>query len=229
MFKLRKVLRSITFSNQKGGRKSSFVLRLARFIRNTLIKVKLGIMRAGLTSGTIAEYFRKQGAQIGEDCDIRASSLGEEPYLVSIGNHVFISPGVVFHTHDGGVWILREKTPGIRVYGNIIIEDNCIIGANTMLLPNIRIGKNSIVGAGSVVISDVPPNSIVMGVPARVISSIPKYEERCLAMWKEQKPPDLHIEEGIEWWQSKKNQQKLRKHLTHLFMNQGKAGEEPGK
>ncbi|GAI46775.1 unnamed protein product, partial [marine sediment metagenome] len=127
---------------------------------------------------------------IGENCDILVSSLGTEPYLVRIGNHVFISPGVVFHTHDGGVWIFREEVPDIRVFGPIIIEDNCIIGQGAILLPNIRIGRNSIVGAGSVVISDVPPNSIVMGVPARAISSIHKYKERCITRWKEQKPPE---------------------------------------
>ena len=204
----------------------SFVLWLSSFVWKMLKKSKLAILRARYSSRTIAEHFRKQGAQIGENCDISTSSLGTEPYLVSIGNHVFISKGVVFHTHDGGVWIFREKIPDIRVYGTITIEDNCIIGNNAQLLPNIRIGRNSIVGAGSVVISDVPPNSIVMGVPARAISSISKYEERCIAKWKEQKPPDLHIEEGIEWWCFKENQQKLRRHLTNLFRIQGKAEEE---
>ncbi len=204
----------------------SFVLWLSSFVWKMLKKSKLAILRARYSSRTIAEHFRKQGAQIGENCDISTSSLGTEPYLVSIGNHVFISKSVVFHTHDGGVWIFREKIPDIRVYGTITIEDNCIIGYDTQLLPNIRIGRNSIVGAGSVVISDVPPNSIVMGVPARAISSISKYEERCIAKWKEQKPPDLHIEEGIEWWCFKENQQKLRRHLTNLFRIQGKAEEE---
>ena len=204
----------------------SFVLWLSSFVWKMLKISKLAIVRARYSNGTVAEHFRKQGVQIGENCDIVPSSLGTEPYLVSIGNHVFISKGVVFHTHDGGVWIFREKVPDIRVYGTITIEDNCIIGNNAQLLPNIRIGRNSIVGAGSVVISDVPPNSIVMGVPARVISSIPKYEERCIAKWKEQKPPDLHSEEGIEWWCFKENQQKLRRHLTNLFRIQGKAEEE---
>ena len=204
----------------------SFVLWLSSFVWKMLKISKLAIVRARYSNGTVAEHFRKQGVQIGENCDIVPSSLGTEPYLVSIGNHVFISKGVVFHTHDGGVWIFREKVPDIRVYGTITIEDNCIIGNNAQLLPNIRIGRNSIVGAGSVVISDVPPNSIVMGVPARAISSISKYEERCIAKWKEQKPPDLHIEEGIEWWCFKENQQKLRRHLTNLFRIQGKAEEE---
>ena len=201
---------------------SSFLLRIARFSLYTYYKAKLTIAQAGYTSKTIAIYFRKQGAKIGEHCDIQVNSLSTEPYLVSIGNHVFISPGVTFHTHDGGVWIFRDKIPGVRVYGTITVEDNCLIGRNAQLLPNVHIGRNSIVGAGSVVISDIAPNSIVMGVPARTIGSVPKYEENCLAKWKEQNLPDLPFEANYGWWLYKENKEKLRKHLTDLFMNQGK-------
>lgn len=210
----------------------SFALGLLYFFWKRLKRSKSAIVLARYNSGNIAKYFRKQGAQVGENCNIEVSSLGPEPYLVSIGNHVFISAGVVFHTHDGGVWILREEIPDIRVHGCIVIEDNCIIGSNAMLLPNIKIGRNSIVGAGSVVISDVPPNSIVLGVPARAIGSIDKYKERCAARWKEQKPPDMNTEEDPKWWESrhaKENRQKVRRHLMNLLMNQGKAEEESGK
>ncbi len=213
----------------EGMSKMSFVLGLLYFIWKTLKKSKSLIVLARYNSSTIAEYFRKQGAQVGEDCDILVNSLGPEPYLVSIGNHVFISPGVVFHTHDGGVWILREEIPDIRVHGSIVIEDNCLIGNNAILLPNIRIGRNSIVGVGSVVISDVPSNSIVMGIPARAIGSIQKYKERCISRWKEQKPPDLYTEEDPKWWRSKENRKKVRRHLSNLLSNRGKVEEEAGK
>jgi len=202
----------------------SFVQGLCRFFEMLLDLSKSVIVLARYDQWTIAEYFRKQGAQIGDNCLISVRSLGREPYLVRIGNHVLIAPGVVFHTHDGGAWIFTEEIPDINAFGNIVIEDNCLIGANSQLLPNIRIGKNSIVGAGSVVISDVPPNSIVMGVPARIFGSTLKYKENCVARWKEQKPPDYHIEQGRKWWTSKyymepnkESKQKLRRHLTNLF------------
>jgi len=51
---------------------------------------------------TIAEYFRKQGARIGEDCFIAIRNIGAEPYLVKIGNHVGIASGVVLATHNLG-------------------------------------------------------------------------------------------------------------------------------
>jgi len=213
----------------KGGSKTSLILWVTYFCWNTFKKVKSAIILAGYSSRTIAAYFRKQGAQIGEDCDILITHLGPEPYLISIGNHVFISPGVYFHTHDGGVWVFRDKIPGIRVYGTITIEDNCLIGRDVQLLPNIRIGRNSIVGAGSVVVTDVPPNSIVMGIPARVISSNQKYEEKCLAKWNEQKLPDLPFNADYGWWLSQENKKKLRRHLMNMFKDQGKSEKETDK
>jgi len=169
---------------------------------------------------TIAKYFRKQGAQVGKDCRILIRDLGTEPYLVTIGNHVTIAGGVLFVTHDGGVWLFREKVPDIQVFGPIVIEDNCVIGQNAILFPNIRIGRNSIIGAGSLVISDIPANSVALGVPARVWSSTEKYKEKSLARWAEQKPPDCIIEEGRNWWNSRhyrENRIKLRNHLTSLI------------
>lgn len=97
-----------------------------------------------------------------------------------------------------------------------------MVGQNAVLFPNIRIGKNSIVGAGSVVISDVPPDTIVMGIPARPFGSIAKYKEKCLERWAEQKPPDVVLRHGETWWNSPdalEHREKLRKHLLKLFKN----------
>jgi acetyltransferase-like isoleucine patch superfamily enzyme len=202
-------------------KKMSFMVWLVHFVSNTWERLVTSIETAGYSEKTLAVYFRKKGAQIGEHCIFHITLLASEPYLVSIGNHVCITSGVMLHTHDGGVWIFREKSPDLHAYGRIIIEDNCIIGCNAQILPNVRIGKNSIVGAGSVVISDVPPNSIVMGVPARVVSSIAKYEERCQAQWQEQRPLDLDMKHTEEAWE------KTRRHLMNLFNNQGKKEKNP--
>jgi acetyltransferase-like isoleucine patch superfamily enzyme len=220
------LINSLRTYYRKREEKSSFLVRLLFLFFVIYNKSKSAILQMGYSSSNIANYFRKQGARIGDHCEIQVKSLGTEPYLVNIGNHVLISKGVEFHTHDGGVWIFRDKIPGLRVYGLITIGDNCIIGKDAQLLPNIRIGRNSIVGAGSVVISDIPPDSIVMGVPARVISSVPKYEENCLTRWKEQKPSHLPLKAEYGWWLSKKNKKMLRKHLTNLFEEQEKQKRE---
>lgn len=175
---------------------------------------------------TIAALFREQGAQIGEGCSIIPTSLGSEPYLVKIGNHVTIAQGVKFMTHDGGVWVFRNECPDLQVFGPIVIEDNCVIGQNAILFPNIRIGPNAIVGAGSVVISDVPPDAIVMGIPARPFGSVAKYREKCLERWSVQRPPGVQIEAGRDWWNSehfRENRRKLKEHLLKVFHAQLKG------
>jgi acetyltransferase-like isoleucine patch superfamily enzyme len=179
---------------------------------------------------TISEYFRKQGAQIGEGCSIIPRYLGNEPYLIKIGNNVTVASGVIFVTHDGAArTVLGKEIPEIRVYGPIVIEDNCVIGQNVILMPDIHIGKNSIVGAGSVVISNIPPNSIAMGVPARVLTSIEAYKKKTIARWNEQKlPPQYYAyEESRGWRQLKKHKEyreKIKEHLIRLFWNKKEKG-----
>ncbi len=51
----------------------------------------------------------------------------------------------------------------------VVVEDDVMIGANAVVLEGVRIGKNSVVAAGSIVVEDVPPNSVVAGVPGKVI------------------------------------------------------------
>lgn len=175
---------------------------------------------------TIAEHFRKQGAQIGEGCSIIPTSLGTEPYLIKIGNRVSIAANVGFMTHDGGAWILRDEIQDAQMFGPIAIEDDCVIGANVAILPNITIGRRSIVATGSVVISDIPPESIAVGVPARVIGSVYKYQEKVRLAWEQQRPPGIEIEPGATWWTSKnlpRNQQLLKAHLLSLFNNPGQT------
>jgi acetyltransferase-like isoleucine patch superfamily enzyme len=193
---------------------------LFRFIKKVTATLSRAYELRKYNPDTIAEYFRKQGARIGKGCRIIPTQLGTEPYLIKIGDHVGIAQGVKFMTHDGGTWIFRNEVPDLQAFGPIIIEDNSIIGQNAILFPGIRIGKNSIVGAGSVVIADVPPDTIVMGVPARPFGSVIKYKEKCLARWETQRPPDIVIEEGKNWWTSKhmrENSLKLKQHLLKLY------------
>lgn len=126
-----------------------------------------------------ANLLKAQGVDLGERCEVFPNvSFGTEPYLVHIGNHVRITAGVKFITHDGGVWVLREilKNPDIDLFGRINIGDNVMIGVGATIMPGVTIGNNCIVASEAVVTKDVPDNSIVGGVPARVIESISNYE-----------------------------------------------------
>lgn len=169
---------------------------------------------------TMAEYLRSLGAQIGRDCFIVPSNLGTEPYLVKIGNHVAIADGVLFLNHDGGAWVFRGWIPDLQSFGPIVIDDNCFIGQRAILGPGIHIGANSVVGAGSLVISDVPPNTLVVGVPARPFGSLAKYREKCLLRWAEQRPPDTELSDSETWWAARhyaENRERLRRRLVALF------------
>lgn len=196
---------------------------LARTVASAFQQFRIVLRKRRYTPFTMAQYLRTLGAQIGERCYIVPTDLGTEPYLVKIGDHVAIATGVNFHTHDGGVWVLRGECPDLQVFGPIVIEDNCIIGPGSNLMPNIRIGPNSVVAPNSVVMTDVPPNSIVMGVPARPFGSMEKYRQRCLERWAEQRPPDMAIEPGRSWWNTKNfiaNRERLKRHLLKVFADQ---------
>ena len=78
--------------------------------------------------------------------------FGTEPWLISIGEKTLITQNVRFMTHDGAVSVVRNmggKYKDIMKFGKIIVGDNVFIGANSMIMPSVSIGSNSIVAACS--------------------------------------------------------------------------------
>jgi len=118
------------------------------------------------------KYLRKSGIKIGKDCYINTLSFSSEPYLVEIGDHVAIAYDTDFITHDGGIWCFRNEIPDADIFGKIKIGNNVMIGAHCIILPNTVIGANSIIGAGSVVRGTFPADSLIVGNPAKVVSSL---------------------------------------------------------
>lgn len=137
-----------------------------------------------LFRGDNAAFARHLGAKIGPYSKILTCPvelLGSEPYLVEMGSHVQVTSGVRFVTHDGGVWVLRERHPEVDVFGKIVVGNNVFIGFNAIVLPGVTIGDNCVIGAGSVVTRSIPANSVVAGVPAKVVKTFDEYHESSLA------------------------------------------------
>lgn len=116
---------------------------------------------------------------IGSNCVIQ-NTTGK----IYIGNHVMFGPGVNVHGGDHivnqvGVFMNEVKKP--KGYdGDVIIDDEVWCGANVIILGGkngIKIGRGAVIGAGSIVTKDVPPYSIVVGNPGKVIKKRFTYEQ----------------------------------------------------
>jgi acetyltransferase-like isoleucine patch superfamily enzyme len=146
---------------------------------NTIKKIIKAIFyKYKYSNYTYEDYARAIGVKIGENCVISSKFWSSEPNLIEIGNHVHITSGVKFLTHDGAVWVFRQEIPDFDVFGKIIVGDNTYIGNNVMVLPGVTIGRNCIVGACSVVTKSIPDNTVVAGNPAKFISDIEQYKDK---------------------------------------------------
>jgi acetyltransferase-like isoleucine patch superfamily enzyme len=123
-------------------------------------------------------YARTIGVKVGARCRLLGltdKTFGSEPYLVRLGDHVTVTSGVSFITHDGGVWVFRDECPDIDIVAPIVVGDNVFIGINSIIMPGVKIGNDCVVAAGSVVTRSVPDGMVVGGVPAKVIKSTADY------------------------------------------------------
>lgn len=92
---------------------------------------------------------------------------------VTIGSHVNLAQGITITAlnHNFEKPEQRIDQQGVST-SSIVIGDDCWIGAHAVVLPGVTIGEHCVVAAGAVVTKDVPPHSLVAGVPAKVIKSI---------------------------------------------------------
>lgn len=94
----------------------------------------------------------------------------DAPCEVTIGDHVLVGPGVVINSANHR---FDDLSRPIRTQGHnrapIVIEDDVWVGANAVIVAGVTIGRGAVVGAGAVVTKDVPAETMVGGVPAKVI------------------------------------------------------------
>jgi maltose O-acetyltransferase len=127
----------------------------------------------------------KNGLTLGRNVEIIEEFFFDPShcFLISIGDNCTICPNVRLIAHDAS----SKKFLGYTKIGKINIKEHCFIGDSVIVLPNVTIGPNSIVGAGSVVTRDIPANSLAAGNPAKVISMIDDYLEKIKTISKNKK------------------------------------------
>lgn len=134
---------------------------------------------------------KKLLAEVGNNCYIepplhanwgKNTHLGNDVYAnfnltlvddtdIYIGNNVLIGPNVIIDTGTHPVKPdIRKKQAQFNV--PVYIGDNVWIGGGSIILPEVKVGKNSVIGAGSVVTKDIPENVVAVGNPCRVLREI---------------------------------------------------------
>ena len=151
-----------------------------KMLRNIIRNI---VFREKASSEKFVSYLRKQGVRVGRDVTIyspRHTVIDVTcPSLLSIGNHVRITHGVIILTHDYS-WSVLKNLPQSKgcIFGAqspVAIGNNVFIGMNSVITRGVTIGDNVVIGAGSVVTSDCESNGVYAGVPARRIMSIDDY------------------------------------------------------
>jgi acetyltransferase-like isoleucine patch superfamily enzyme len=145
----------------------SYIRKFGGFFFHMHLRIKVRILRM-------------MGVKIGNNTIIYTSFFNFDtffPKLIKIGSHCVVSKKTLLITHD---YSKNFPTEGMTsmTKGEVIIGDNTFIGMRCIILPGVEIGKNVIVGAGSVVTKDVPDNVVVGGNPAQVICTLEEYMQK---------------------------------------------------
>lgn len=127
-----------------------------------------------------AKYLKKHDIlyHIGDNCMTMFRKIPLYPKLISIGNNVWIASDVLFVTHDVIHRMLNNKfgeNELLENLGCIDIKDNVFVGSKSTILPNVTIGPDTIIAAGSVISKSIPGNGVYGGVPAKYICSLDSF------------------------------------------------------
>ncbi len=156
-----------------GERGKNLVWLAANYLfRNYL----LGLLVRIAPRGVILPLHRLRGVKIGKGCYIDPTAIVETAYPenITLGDDVRITAGAIIMTHIKAPHYLRESGLVPSVLKEVVIEDHCFIGVNSVIMPGVRVGKASVVVSGAVVLGDVPPYCMVAGNPAQVVKRFPR-------------------------------------------------------
>ena len=139
------------------------------------------------------------------DCTANLVGMARMPYPPTICkdySELLLNDNFTIMTHDFGTFVFRNLYHDfVPSSGKVSIGNNVYIGRDVTILKGVSIGDNCIIGLGSIVTKDIPDNSVVCGVPAKVVCSIDEYYS---------KRKRKSIQESIEYGKA------LKKYLGHI-------------
>lgn len=150
------------------------------FGKNVKVEGKIEIATAGtirVGDNTVIKRWvclRPYGGyiNIGENCSINSFCHISGNGGVEIGNNVLIATQCVIISANHNFSDINEPiSKQGEIKEKIVIEDNCWLGAGVKVLAGVTIHTGSVIGAGSVITHDIPPFSVVVGIPGKVIKS----------------------------------------------------------
>lgn len=126
----------------------------------------------------IAPFYCDYGynIELGENFFANHNTVILDCAKVSFGNNVFIAPNCGFYT-AGHPIDMERRNKGLEYAYPIKVGDNVWIGANVHVMPGVTIGSNVVIGAGSIVVKDIPSDSVAVGNPCKVIRKITDEEK----------------------------------------------------
>ena len=128
------------------------------------------------------------GTEIGDD--VKIGSLAHVDYGVKVGNGTMIEGSVYIPPMSkigkkvfiGPAAVLtNDPYPPSRKMIGVTIEDGAVIGARAVIKAGVTVGRRAVVAMGAVVTKDVPPEKVVMGVPARIVYSRKEFDAKMKA------------------------------------------------
>jgi sugar O-acyltransferase (sialic acid O-acetyltransferase NeuD family) len=137
----------------------------------------LGLRHATLIHPTVR---KSRFVEVGEGSVICADTVLTTQ--IRIGAHVNLNLRSTV-CHDSVVEDFCNLSPGVHISGSVHLEEGVDVGTGAVVLPGKRVGRGSILGAGAVLTADVPPNSVAVGVPARVVRTLGDDEQSAPGPW----------------------------------------------
>jgi acetyltransferase-like isoleucine patch superfamily enzyme len=144
---------------------------LFNYVRYAIVRIFSSGIKSTYISDGVTFWFPAK-IKIGKNSSLNQGVIIDGTGGVEIGSGVRIAAYTMINTADHE---FKERDSNIAeqgfVLGKVIIEDDVWIGGGAMINKGVRIGKGSVIGAGSVVTRDIPPYSIAVGVPCKVIGT----------------------------------------------------------